>query len=106
MSLKEYADIGTVGYPCTVDYYPVITLVNGEPTVNLSPGIMPGDLVLLRMLNAGQRTHVPTMPNVEMSLIAEDGNLYPGNPHVQSEALLAAGKTLDALIETAPTSRS
>ena len=65
------------------------------------PGITPGDLVLLRMLNAGQRTHVPTIPNVEMSLIAEDGNPYPGNPHVQSEALLTAGKTLDALIQTA-----
>jgi FtsP/CotA-like multicopper oxidase with cupredoxin domain len=104
VSLTDYVAGGKLdtGYPCSVDYYPVITLVNGETTVNLAPGIAPGDLVLLRMLNAGQRTHVPTIPNFEMSLIAEDGNLYPGNPRVQSEALLPAGKTLDALIQTAP----
>ena len=31
-------------------------------------------------------------------MIAEDGNLYPGNPRGRVTALLAAGKTLDALV--------
>ena len=35
---------------------------------------------------------------LELGLIAEDGNLYPGLPREQSAALLAAGKTLDALV--------
>ena len=99
--LADFAENSTAGYPCTVDYFPVITLVNGESSINLNTGIVPGDEVLLRLLNAGQRTHVPAIPNVEMSLIAEDGNPYPGNPRVQAEALLTAGKTLDALIQTA-----
>lgn len=103
VSLRDYVDNATAGYPCTVDYYPVITLINGETSASMGMGeIDPGDLVLLRMLNAGQRTHVPAIVNQEMTLITEDGNRYPGNPLVQNEALLTAGKTLDALIQTMP----
>ena len=103
VSLRDYVDNAAAGYPCTVDYYPVITLINGETSASMGMGeIDPGDLVLLRMLNAGQRTHVPAIVNQEMTLITEDGNRYPGNPLVQTEALLTAGKTLDALIQTMP----
>src|SRR5437660_2975529 len=32
------------------------------------------------------------------SLVAEDGNVLPGTPRVQSEVFLAAGKTYDVMI--------
>ncbi len=32
-------------------------------------------------------------------MIAEDGNAYPGQPRNHSAVLLAAGKTLDAIID-------
>ena len=38
-----------------------------------------------------------------MALIAEDGNLLPGTPRVQSEVFMAAGKTYDVMINV-PTS--
>jgi len=89
------------GYPCSVDYYPALTLLNGERTFDTAASsIEPGDTFLLRMLNAGQRTHVAALVGVELSLIAEDGGRYPGLPRVQTEAALAAGKTMDALVAT------
>jgi hypothetical protein len=102
VSITDYAENMTAGYPCSVDYYPALTLVNGAPSADTSSAITPGDTFLLRMLNAGQRTHVPALVGVELNLIAEDGNLYPGLPRQQSEASLPAGKTLDALVATAP----
>ena len=53
---------------------------------------------MLRLLNAGLRSHTPSIVGVELGLIAEDGNPYPGGQRNQSAALLAAGKTLDALV--------
>ena len=92
---------GNNGYPCTIDYFPVITLVNGAPSTDLgATTISDGDEFLLRMLNAGQKTHVPSIVNVEMDLIAEDAFPYPGMPRRQAQAALAAGKTLDALVQT------
>jgi len=89
-----------VGYPCTVDYNPIYFLVNGQSMAqNLLPagnGVDPQN-VLLRFLNAGLRTHTPAFVGVELSLIAEDGNLYR-LPKQQATALLPAGKTLDASI--------
>jgi len=101
-SLKQYNDPMTPsdGYPCSVDYFPVITLVNGAPAASTTSTITAGDTVILRLLNAGQRTHVPAIFGYDMDLIAEDGNRYPGNFRRQSEASLPAGKTLDALIYT------
>src|SRR6266481_4602038 len=68
--------------------------------------------VLVRFVNAGLRMHVPsivgsqigaavapaTVPPSGFSLIAEDGNLLPGIPRVQSEVFMAAGKTYDVMI--------
>src|SRR5207302_389655 len=65
--------------------------------------------VLVRLVNAGLRMHVPsivgsqtgtavapaTVPPSGFSLIAEDGNPLPGTPRVQSEVFMAAGKTYD-----------
>jgi len=50
--------------------------------------------VLLRLVNAGLRMHVPSVVGLPMSLIAEDGNKLPGVPKVQSEVFLAAGRRL------------
>ncbi len=89
--------------------------------------------VLVRLANAGSRMHVPalvgTQTNVTtpaggttpvgtlataatttvvpgFSLVAEDGNLMPGLPKVQSDVFMAAGKTFDALINVTSTSQS
>ena len=54
--------------------------------------------MLLRFLNAGLRSHTPSIVGLEIGLIAEDGNPYPGLIRQQSAALLPTGKTLDALV--------
>jgi len=89
-------------YPSTINYNPAYLLVNGEVSADLSGISNTADsTVLLRMLNAGSRSHTPAIVGTNMLLIAEDGNLYPGLPLEQAQALLPAGKTLDALM-TAP----
>ncbi len=97
VSLADYELNMTAGYPCTVDYNPTYFLVNGGATAELPAGD-PTDNVLLRFLNAGLRSHTPSIVGVELGLIAEDGNAYPGLQRNQSAALLAAGKTLDAIV--------
>src|SRR5467141_3309547 len=68
--------------------------------------------VLVRLVNAGLRMHVPsivgsqtgvavapaTTPPFGFSLIAEDGNVLPGVPRIQSEVFLPAGKTYDVMV--------
>jgi len=81
-------------YPSTIDYNPTYILVNGETSGTL-PGVGQGDRVLLRFLNAGLRSHTPAIVGLEMGLVAEDGNPYPGQIKWQSAVLLPAGKTLD-----------
>jgi len=96
------AAAGVGDYPSTVDYNPTYLLINGELSANLAgigdAGTPTASNVLLRMLNAGNRSHTPAIVGLDMSLVAEDGNSYPGNALVQSEALLPAGKTLDAIV--------
>jgi len=103
VSRVDYEKNGTVGYPCTVDYRPTFFLINGEAYSKTTPpaalaSMTPGTNVMLRFLNAGQRTHAPAVVGLGMELIAEDGSLYPGLARKQSEILLAAGKTLDARV--------
>ena len=103
VKLAEYVQIGTAGYPCTVDYTPTYFLINGEPydTASPPPAIgagTPGNDVLLRFLNAGLRSHAPAIVGLNMQLVAEDGNPYPGLMKRQASALLPAGKTLDVLV--------
>ena len=95
--LSDYEQNMTAGYPCTVDYNPTYFLINGGASADLPAGD-PTDDVLLRFLNAGLRSHTPSIVGVELGLIAEDGNAYPGLQRNQSAALLAAGKTLDAIV--------
>ncbi len=85
-------------YPSTVDYSPTYLLVNGETSANLPAVDDSGNNVLLRFLNAGLHTHTPSTLGIDMGLLAEDGNVYPGLVKQQNTVVLAAGKTLDALV--------
>ena len=98
--MDDYVQNGTPGYPCTIDYNPLYLLVNGATAPDLAGLGQTGSpsSVLLRLLNAGLHSHTPSIVGLELGLIAEDGNPYPGLIRQQSHALLPAGKTLDALV--------
>ena len=94
-------------YPAAVNYAPTYFLINGRYFDRTAPENgeldVPGTFqssgnVLVRLLNAGSRTHVPTLVGTTLALVAEDGNKAPGNPKLQSHVLLTAGKTYDAII--------
>lgn len=77
----QYFLINGASYPDTADI-----------AVNLSED------VLLRFVNAGLETFVPTLGGgLYMDVVAEDGNLYP-YPLTQYGIELPAGKTIDAVI--------
>ena len=81
-------------------YHPRHYLVNGSDT---QPIVSAGDTnqpTILRFLNAGLDFHVPALNGSYMSLVAEDGNLYPFAKR-QYSANVAAGKTIDALWQPA-----
>jgi hypothetical protein len=103
-------------YPPAVNYKPLYYLFNGvafNKTASPSPSLFAttpatgvvGN-VLVRFVNAGLRMHVPSIVGAQtgtanasgFSLIAEDGNVLPGIPRVQSEVFMAAGKTYDVVI--------
>jgi hypothetical protein len=106
-------------YPPAVNYVPLYYTINGvafdktHASSSLFPasavtGVATGTTgsVLVRMVNAGLRMHVPSIvgsvtgtPAVGgLSLIAEDGNPLPGLARVQSEVFMAAGKTYDVMV--------
>ncbi len=107
-------------YPPAVNYTPLYYLINGagfdktNPSAALvaaAPATGVTGSVLVRLVNAGLRMHVPSivgaqtgtavapaLPPAGFSLIAEDGNPLPGLPRVQSEVFMAAGKTYDVMI--------
>src|SRR6266480_4015284 len=110
-------------YPPAVNYTPLYYLFNGVAFNKTSAAAAPTSLfaaspasgvtgnVLVRLVNAGLRMHVPSivgsqtgtavapaLPPGGFSLIAEDGNPLPGVPRVQSEVFMAAGKTYDVMI--------
>ncbi|HYS43046.1 MAG TPA: choice-of-anchor D domain-containing protein, partial [Geobacteraceae bacterium] len=101
----------------TANYTPRYFLINGNPYSINSPAIPAGDLgqtVLLRFLNAGLATKVPTLQDTfniiqtppanlpYMTILAEDGYPLPWLKQ-QYSLLLPAGKTMDAVIATTPT---
>lgn len=94
-------------YPSTVNYNAAFFLINGAsyPSAALNLAVGSGGRVLLRLLNTGLRSHIPAIVGLDMTLIAEDGNRYPTN-RTQSQALLPAGKTLDAIVALPTTARS
>jgi FtsP/CotA-like multicopper oxidase with cupredoxin domain len=82
----------------TVDYHPDFFLINGNPyTPGLTPiaAGSPGQQLRLRFLNAGLMEKTPTLQNLSMTIIAEDGNTLP-HSKTQYSTLLPAGKTIDA----------
>ena len=133
-------------YPPAVNYTPFYYLINGvafnttSPTTSEFPATagpntatapaLPNNLtgitgtVLVRILNAGLRMHVPSIVNSltpgfngagtaatvsGFSLIAEDGNVLPNvaplgattvpaAPRVQTDVLMVPGKVYDALV--------
>ena len=106
------SDGATACYPPVVNYTPLYYLINGvafdksNPLVSLfstSPANGVNGNVLVRIVNAGLRMHVPSIVGSTtgtaaapgLSLIAEDGNVLPGAPWVQNEVFMPAGKTLE-----------
>jgi FtsP/CotA-like multicopper oxidase with cupredoxin domain len=96
---------GAGGPHSTLEYRPKYFLINGKPfpDASLDPFITvpAGRALLLRLLNAGLKTHVPTLHGQYWRLVAEDGNPVPflGNPRQQYTAFLPAGKTVDVLLK-------
>jgi hypothetical protein len=96
-------------YPPAVNYDPRYYLINGvafdknnaaASCYAVAAASTTGN-ILLRFVNAGLRMHVPSVVGLNLTLIAEDGNVVPGTPRVQSEVFLAAGKTYDAMVHPA-----
>jgi hypothetical protein len=107
-------------YPPVVNYDPRYFLINGiafdrtKPANSQFPVTAPASTgqILLRLANAGSRMHVPAVVGAQtvdsssgapltvqgLALVAEDGNLLPGNRRIQNEVFMAAGKTTDAVI--------
>ena len=128
-------------YPPAVNYTPFYYLINGVAFNKTNPiasefpvlqgtasGAVTGT-VLVRLVNAGLRMHVPSIVGAQttgwngagtatatvsgFTLIAEDGNPVPGPlvsgtatlpaPRVQTDVFMAAGKTFDVMINAACT---
>jgi hypothetical protein len=121
-------------YPPAVNYTPLYYMVNGVAfnrtnvknsvfpvtPANIAPAATTTGTVLVRMVNAGLRMHVPAMVGAQVAgatgatnpivtgykVIAEDGNPLPGVPKIRSEIFMAAGKTYDVTINAQATSGS
>lgn len=93
-------------YPAAVNYAPTYFLINGRAFDKTAPqnaeldvpGTRASGNVLVRLANAGSRTHIPALVGLTMSLVAEDGNRLPGSFRLQNEVLLTAGKSYDVLV--------
>jgi hypothetical protein len=121
-------------YPPAVDYTPLFYTINGVGFDRTHAGnsLFPATAgtattgitgtVLVRMVNAGSRMHVPSIVGAQttqlalttaatatlatvpgFSVIAEDGNRLPGVPHIQSDVFMSAGKTYDVMINVPTT---
>jgi hypothetical protein len=119
-------------YPPAVNYTPLYYMINGVAFSRTNAGgslfpITPATIapatgttgsVLVRMVNAGLKMHVPSIVGSQVAgqtgstnpivtgfkVIAEDGNPLPGVAKVKSELFMAAGKTYDVMINGQTTS--
>ena len=122
-------------YPPAVNYTPLYYMINGVPfNKNNTSGslfsVTPATIapvaattsatgnVLVRVVNAGLRMHVPAIVGSQVAgatggsnpivtgfkVIAEDGNPLPGVPKIKSEVFMAAGKVYDLMINGQSTS--
>ncbi len=90
---------GTAAYPSTINYIPKYFLVNGEAFTPSTPDISAGTVgekTLIRLLNAGLKSHVPMLQEQKMEILAEYGSPYPFS-RTEYSPLLAAGQTKDAV---------
>lgn len=91
---------GTPAYPSTIGYKPNYFLVNGQPytstTADIPAGTV-GERTLIRFVNAGLETHVPTFVGQRVDIIAEHGHAYP-YVRDQYSVMLVAGQTRDAIM--------
>jgi Bacterial Ig domain/Multicopper oxidase len=96
-AVHDAVDAGTFT-GSTLNYDPKYFLINGAGYNPLAGpteiGVATSGGVLLRLLNAGLRTRVPTFSDGHWSVVAEDGNAYR-NAKEQYTAFLPAGKTSD-----------
>lgn len=95
------------GPTSTLDYVPRYFLVNGkahEPGDPALATIAVGDTTLLRLVNAGLASRVPTLDGEYLRIVAEDGNLapWPAHPRQRWSVFLPAAKTVDATLAPAP----
>ena len=106
------AAISPAVYPSTVNYTPTYFLVNGAAfdRNNLAASTLPAGTptagasqwnLLLRFVNAGLQAHTAMPVGLQMTLLAEDGNVAPTRK-VQGEVLLGAAKTMDAMVKLVP----
>jgi FtsP/CotA-like multicopper oxidase with cupredoxin domain len=102
---------GTPAYPSALHYDPRYFLVNGEtfsgnrliPRAEpiLDHAILSTERVLIRIFNAGLKTHIPAIMGANLNVIAEDGNLSPYQKS-QYEVHLGALQTMDAILVDPP----
>lgn len=98
----------------TIFYEPQYFFVDGELSDGINPPVAyrskavvtagaSNQRILLRLVNAGIEAHAPMLNGERFTLVAEDGNPYTASNalHPQYSTLLAAGKTLDALLTPA-----
>jgi len=84
-----------------INWSPQYFLINGQAYSAAAAAIAfgTGDNVVLRLVNAGLDTVVPTLDGgLYVNLVAEDGNRYP-HPMAQYGVELPAGKTVDAVVQ-------
>ena len=112
-------------YPPAVNYSPRYFLINGAAfdKTHASNSLFPASpatgvtgTVLVRLVNAGLRMHIPSIVGAQttpavvptgttaaaasgFSLVAEDGNPLPGVSRVKSEVFMAPGKTYDLMVD-------
>lgn len=87
----------------SLSYAPKYFLINGKTYPDTaSPAAQliapPAKKTLLRLVNAGSQNHVPTIAGKPVKIISEDGN-YRTYPRFEHAPILAAGKTLDAILD-------
>ena len=88
---------GTTGMTSTMEYNPQYFLVNGDDSSTGTPiAGAPGDTSLIRFINMGLTSHMPTLHGDDFAVIAEDGYAYT-NPRNQYSVLVAANQTRDVL---------
>ncbi|PNU20287.1 hypothetical protein C2E25_08250 [Geothermobacter hydrogeniphilus] len=87
-------------YTSTMNYHPSYYLINGQPVALGAQQIPIGsntDDILLRLVNTGYQTKIPTFQGQDIRLLGQDGFLAPYT-HMQYSVELTPGKTKDVIL--------